>query len=131
MVTTSGTHPGGEDVDRLWNLLDAAYVHVRVAVVFVVALVVMLFGLARLASPPPAVARLAWALVAVVAVQITIGEYQWRNQLPWWAVLLHVSVAALVWATSVTLARTLAPHARPRPREAAADAAPVRALDVI
>jgi heme A synthase len=110
VTTMSGTHPGGEDVKRLWNLLDAAYVHVRVAVVFVAFLTLFLYGLSRLRQPPRQVARLTWVLVAVVAVQIAIGEYQWRNQLPWWAVLLHVSVAALVWGSAVALARALVPR---------------------
>jgi len=110
VVTMSGTHPGGDDVKRLWNLLDAAYVHVRIAVVFVAFLTAFLYGLSRIERPPRATARLAWALVLVVAVQIGIGEYQWRNYLPWWAVLAHVSVAALLWITAVALARTLAPR---------------------
>ena len=93
----------------MWNLLDAAYLHVRIAVVFVAFLAAFLYGLARLERPPRATARLAWMLVLVVAVQIGIGEYQWRNYLPWWAVLAHVSVGALLWSTSVALARTLHP----------------------
>jgi heme A synthase len=110
VVTMSGTHPGGEDVKRLWNLLDAAYVHVRVAVVFVAFLAAFLYGLARLERPPRNTARLSWLLVVAVAAQILVGEYQWRNQLPWWAVLAHVSVAAFLWAVAVALARTLQPR---------------------
>ncbi len=119
VVTMSGTHPGGEDVKRLWNLLDAAYVHVRIAVVFVAVVVALLYGLARLTNPPRIVARLSWALVAVVAIQISLGEYQWRNQLPWWAVLLHVAVAALVWSCAVALARALVPRPQQPRRQAA------------
>jgi cytochrome c oxidase assembly protein subunit 15 len=112
VVTMSGTHPGGEDVKRLWNLLDAAYVHVRIAGVFVALLAAFLYALARIPAPPRATARLAWALVLLVALQISIGEYQWRHQLPWWAVLAHVSVAGLLWVVAVALGRSLWPRRR-------------------
>jgi len=116
VVTMSGTHPGGDDVERLWNLLDAAYVHVRIAVAFVAFLALFLYALARLEAPPRRLARLSWLLVGAVALQVLIGEYQWRHQLPWWAVLAHVTVAALLFSTSVALARTLAPRrAAPTP----------------
>ena len=48
IVTTSGTHPGADDVPRLYALLDVTYWHVRIAVTFVAALAVFLFLLSRL-----------------------------------------------------------------------------------
>jgi heme A synthase len=32
-----------------------------------------------------------------------IGELQYRTHLPWWLVLIHVSLAAAVWAVTVAL----------------------------
>jgi heme A synthase len=31
-------------------------------------------------------------------VQMAIGETQYRTHLPWWLVLVHVSMAVTVWA---------------------------------
>jgi hypothetical protein len=36
-----------------------------------------------------------------------VGEIQWRNQLPWWLVLIHVVLAGGVWAWTVALATAL------------------------
>jgi hypothetical protein len=33
-----------------------------------------------------------------------IGELQYRAELPWWLVLVHVAVAASVWVGCVALA---------------------------
>jgi cytochrome c oxidase assembly protein subunit 15 len=110
VVTMSGTHPGADDVPRLWNLLDAAYWHVRIAVSFVFALAGFLFLIARLELTGGRVPRVAWAVVALVAAQILIGEWQWRHQLPWWTVLMHVATAAALWSAVIALARSLLPR---------------------
>jgi heme a synthase len=110
IVTESGTHPGSNDVPRLWNLLDAAYVHVRVAVSFVGALAAFLWALSRIPEPPRWAPRLAWATVGLTGVQIVIGEVQWRHQLPWYLVLAHVATATLLWTSLVALARVLVPR---------------------
>ena len=44
------------------------------------------------------------ALIVLLPLQAFIGEYQWHNQLPWWVVLAHVSVAAAAWIACVSLA---------------------------
>ena len=41
--------------------------------------------------------RGALVLLGLLAVQMTIGEMQYRTHLPWWLVLVHVTVAATVW----------------------------------
>jgi hypothetical protein len=33
-----------------------------------------------------------------------VGELQWRTKLPWEIVLVHVTLAAAVWACTVALA---------------------------
>ncbi len=96
--------PGGPDVRRLGNLLDATYVHVRVATTFVVIAAVLLGVLQYGSWRPDRWRGLALALIVLVPLQAFIGEYQWHNQLPWWAVLAHVSVAAAIWIACVALA---------------------------
>ena len=45
---------------------------------------------------------------------MALGDIQYRTHLPWWLVLVHVAVAATVWAWTVALV--------------AADVAPPRVL---
>ena len=37
-------------------------------------------------------------MLALLAVQMTVGEVQYRTLLPWWLVLIHVTTAATVWS---------------------------------
>lgn len=119
LVTESGPHPGDSSarrhIPRLWNLLDAAYLHVRVAAAFTLLLAVFLWTIARMRSLPPRTATIAWCSVGATAGQILVGEYQWRHQLPWWAVAIHVTIAGLLWASVVALARRVAPRGSASP----------------
>ena len=108
VATMSGTHPGSDDVPRLWNLLDAVYVHVRVAASFIVAIALLLLLLARAVHPPRIVPRLAWLLVIAVTAQVAIGEWQWRSQLPWYLTLAHVAVGSAAIGLAGALGWTLA-----------------------
>ena len=45
--------------------------------------------------------RGALVLLGVLAVQMTVGEVQYRTHLPWWLVIGHVTLAATVWAVAV------------------------------
>jgi cytochrome c oxidase assembly protein subunit 15 len=106
--TAAGPHAGGEDIRRMGNLLDATYVHVRVATTYVVIATVLLLVLQYGSWRPDRWRGLALALIVLLPLQAFIGEYQWHNQLPWWAVLAHVSVAAAVWIVCVSLATRVA-----------------------
>jgi heme A synthase len=55
----------------------------------------------------PLLFRVGLGLLALLLVQMTVGELQWRTQLPWWLVLVHVALAAGVWAWTVGLATAL------------------------
>jgi cytochrome c oxidase assembly protein subunit 15 len=118
IVTTSGTHPGADDVPRLYSLLDVAYWHVRIAVLYVSALAVFLFLLSRLEVTSRRIPRLAWAVVALTALQVVIGEVQWRNELPWYLVWAHVMTGTLLWGNLVALGRSLLPVAAVSPSRA-------------
>jgi len=81
-------------VRRLWSFQPAIYWHVRATAVFGLSFACVLLYLVRSRAPQ---VRGALVLLALLAVQMTIGEVQYRTHLPWWLVLVHVSVAATVW----------------------------------
>jgi heme a synthase len=106
LVTASGPHAGDPDVvDRLGNIETAIRVHVRVTAVFGITLLGVVWYLRRVA--PTSVRRIAYLLLGLVVAQAIVGETQWRNALPWWLVLVHVALAAAIWATTVWLVALL------------------------
>jgi heme a synthase len=106
--TAAGPHSGDPDVvERLWHLDDAVYLHVRVTAVFGALFLFVLGLLAAGRSLAPRLFRVALALLAVLVLQMAVGELQWRLELPWGIVALHVALAAGVWALTVTLATML------------------------
>jgi cytochrome c oxidase assembly protein subunit 15 len=118
LVTAAGPHSGGIDIRRLGTLSTAIYIHVRATALFGLAFVGSLGYLTARRSTAPRLFRLMLALLAILLVQVGIGEIQWHERLPSWLVLLHVSVAATVWVATVGLAyafwrppRPLAPPA--------------------
>lgn len=101
LTTASGPHTGasgtGQQVDRLHIFGLAVTLHARGAYIFMAALLFLTWK--RWKNPSsrgPALADLL-AVVALVVLQITLGEIQYRNELPWAIVLAHVVNAALLW----------------------------------
>jgi heme a synthase len=109
VATASGPHPGAsEDVERLGlEIADAVYVHVRVAAVFGIGVLGLGWLLWRLRQRYPGLVRLWGLLLAALVAQAILGEVQYRNALPWGLVLVHVFLAATIWALSVALAFAL------------------------
>jgi cytochrome c oxidase assembly protein subunit 15 len=107
LATAAGPHPGGSDVRRLGNLVDAVYVHVRASAVFGIGLLALVGYLAARRRRAPRLLSLSLVLLAVLVVQMAIGETQWRTELPWGLVLVHVALAAAVWALTVLLVYVL------------------------
>ena len=108
LSTAAGPHPGDSaEIQRFWNLLDAVYVHVRATAAFGLSFVLLLVWLYRNRERAGVLAPGAGILLALLLVQMAVGELQWRNQLPWWLVLIHVGLAALVWAWTVALVTAL------------------------
>jgi cytochrome c oxidase assembly protein subunit 15 len=104
LVTAAGPHAGDPDVvDRLWELPDAMWVHVRASAVFGLGFVVGLVYFVRHRPATDRLLRVAGVLLALLLVQMAVGEIQYRNELPWWLVLLHVSLAAAIWSVTVAL----------------------------
>jgi heme a synthase len=103
LVTAGGPHAGDPDVvDRLGNLQDAIWVHVRVTAAFGIALLAVVWYLRHTPAQ-----RVAFLLLGVVIAQAIVGEVQWRNALPWWLVLIHVGLAAAIWGVTVWLVTLL------------------------
>jgi cytochrome c oxidase assembly protein subunit 15 len=104
LSTAAGPHPGDSaEIDRFWNLFDAVWLHVRATAAFGLSFLVLLVWLARHCSQATLIVRGAAVLLGLLLVQMAIGELQYRNELPWWLVLIHVCLAAAVWACTVGL----------------------------
>ena len=110
LATAGGPHSGGgaERVDRLWRLQPLIYVHAATVGVFAISLV---FVLGYLASQRQRWPRLfgarRCAVFAVLLAQMALGELQYRTHLPWPLVLVHVGLAAAVWALLVAFVTVL------------------------
>jgi len=102
VVTAAGPHSGDDDVTRRFgDLLLATRVHVRAAVVFAVLAVILVAWVWREGGADRLTRWLTVAALPLIALQIGLGEYQYRNGLPWEVVVFHVTTAALVWAVIV------------------------------
>jgi cytochrome c oxidase assembly protein subunit 15 len=106
-ATAAGPHSGGDKVARFGRLDALLVVHAAGVAVFGLGLVFVVGYLAAHRRAEPFLFRLAVGLVALVLVQMGIGELQYRTHLPWWLVLVHVAVAAAVWSWSVVLVALL------------------------
>jgi cytochrome c oxidase assembly protein subunit 15 len=108
VATAAGRFPGSNGTDvvpRLSSFYPAVYWHVRAVAVFGIVFLVFA-GWAWLRR-----AEFAWllracaGLLAILLVQMGIGEAQYRTygSVPWWVVVVHVATAALLFAWTVGL----------------------------
>jgi cytochrome c oxidase assembly protein subunit 15 len=106
-ATAAGPHSGGgeaDEIDRFGKLEPIVYVHGAIVGLFLCA---FLFTLGYLAARRDRARRLfvfALGVFALLLAQMALGEIQWRTQLPWGLVLVHVFLAAAVWMGIVALA---------------------------
>jgi heme a synthase len=104
-ATAAGPHSGGgEHVDRFGSLEPTVYVHGVFVGLFLVSFLLSIGYLAAYRERSPFLFRLALVTLGLLLVQVGVGELQWRTKLPWEIVLVHVTLAAAVWASTVTLA---------------------------
>jgi cytochrome c oxidase assembly protein subunit 15 len=104
VATAAGPHSGSIAVPRVWSFHPAMWLHVRATAVFGISFALLLVWLAvRRASQ----VRAALLVVAVLVAQMIVGEVQYRTQLPSWLVLIHVTLAATLWAATVALVALL------------------------
>lgn len=115
-TTAAGPHSGGADIERLGTLSDAVYVHVRTTALFGCVFLFILGYLTARRERSPRLHTLALGLLALILAQMAVGELQWRTELPWPLVAVHVALAAGVWVWTVILVtlfwRPLASFAR-------------------
>jgi cytochrome c oxidase assembly protein subunit 15 len=104
LVTAAGPHAGDPDVvDRLWRLTEAMWLHVRASAAFGVGFLALLVFLWRGRPRTDRLLKVSGGLLGLLLAQMAVGEIQYRNELPWWLVLVHVSLAAAIWAATVAL----------------------------
>src|SRR2546423_667727 len=124
VATAAGPHPGSTTtpIERIGNFYDAAWVHVRVATTFTVLLVALSAWLWRRFRGSPA-QRLSVVAVVLLGCQAAVGEYQYRNGLPWEVIAVHVALAATLLITVVLTASLIALPVRARAPDASRAAA--------
>jgi len=108
-ATAAGRFPGSSGsqiVPRLGHFYPAVYWHVRAVAVFGIVFAVLAVWAWTRRTAYPWLLRGCAGLLAILAVQMTIGEVQYRRygDVPWWVVLLHVATAAILLAWTVGLA---------------------------
>jgi cytochrome c oxidase assembly protein subunit 15 len=103
LATAAGPHSGGEHVYRLWSLRPALLLHGAAVAVLGCSLMFLIGYLFARRAAAPFFVRAAAALAVLVLFQMALGDVQYRTHLPWWLVLIHVAVAATVWASTVAL----------------------------
>jgi len=114
LVTASGPHSGAASAtDRLSNLQLTIWLHVRAVAILVVFMAVLGLWMWRERPKDPLALPIVAAFLPLLAIQIFIGEYQFRHGLPWQWVAVHVPVAGLVWSCGLVLAWLAA--AQPQP----------------
>ena len=97
-VTAAGPHPGGEDVRRLGDFWTSLEVHVWITGAFGIAFAALLFCLWKGRDESRSSLLLALAVLVVLVAQMTVGEVQRSNGLPWELVLAHVAMGSAIWA---------------------------------
>jgi cytochrome c oxidase assembly protein subunit 15 len=109
LATAGGPHSGGgtEEIDRLWRLQPLLYVHAATVGVFALGLVFVLGYLASGRQRWPRLFGLALGVFVLLLAQMGLGELQYRTHLPWGLVLVHVGLAAAVWALLVAFVTVL------------------------
>jgi heme a synthase len=107
LATAAGPHPGAKVVRRVGSFQPSVAVHVRATAAFGIVFLVLAGWAWRERRRYPWLIRGCAGLLALLAVQMAIGETQYRNGLPWWLVLIHVTVAACVFAWTVGLTARL------------------------
>jgi heme a synthase len=120
LATAAGKYPGSsgdERVHRLGSFQPSVAVHVRAVAAFGIVFVLLAVWAWRNRERYAWLVRGCAGLLAILLVQMGIGELQYRtyDTVPWWLVLVHVTVAAVLfaWTAGVVarLWRPIAPNA--------------------
>lgn len=118
LSTAAGKFPGSNGnskVRRLGAFEPAVSLHVKAVATFGVVFLVLAAWAWRNRTRYPWLVRGCAGLLAILLAQMAVGETQYRTYgtVPWWLVLIHVIVAAVLFAWTVGLvARLWRPVAR-------------------
>lgn len=109
VATAAGRFPGSNGtkvVPRLGAFYPAVYWHVRAVAVFGIVFLVFAGWAWLQRARFPWLFRRCVGLLAILVVQMGIGEAQYRTYgtVPWWVVVVHVATAALLFAWTAGLA---------------------------
>jgi cytochrome c oxidase assembly protein subunit 15 len=104
LATAAGPHSGSIAVPRIGSFQPAMWVHVRSTAIFAIAYAVLVAWLVVRRSDR---IRLAFVALGLLLVQMAVGEIQYRAKLPWELVIVHVTLAAIVWAALSALVALL------------------------
>jgi heme a synthase len=104
-ATAAGPHSGGgEDIERFGSLEPTVYVHGAIVGAFLLTFLFAIGYLAAYRQRSPGLFRFGVGVLLLLLIQMGVGELQWRAELPWEVVLVHVVLAAAVWSGTVALA---------------------------
>jgi cytochrome c oxidase assembly protein subunit 15 len=106
LATASGKFPGsneGVPVRRIGVFQPAVALHVKAVAIFGAAFLLLAFWAWR--HRARWLLRAGGGLLAILAGQMVVGEFQYRmyGTIPWWVVLIHVALAASLFAWTVGL----------------------------
>jgi cytochrome c oxidase assembly protein subunit 15 len=107
LATAAGPHPGSTAVRRIGSFQPSIALHVRATAAFGIVFLLLSVWAWRKRVRFPWLLRACAGLLVLLGVQMAIGETQYRTGLPWWLVLIHVTVAACVFAWTVGLVARL------------------------
>jgi cytochrome c oxidase assembly protein subunit 15 len=113
LVTAAGPHSGGEEIKRYGLLPDALHLHVGATAIFGIAYLGIVASLLWHRRDARGDLVFAVGVLGLLLVQMTVGDIQWREHLPWALVLVHVTFATAVWVGVVALAARLLLRSRP------------------
>jgi heme a synthase len=107
LATAAGPHPGSTAVRRIGSFEPSIALHVRATAAFGIVFLLLVAWACRERARFPWLLPACAGLLVLLGVQMAIGETQYRTGLPWWLVLIHVTVAACVFAWTVGLVARL------------------------
>jgi len=112
LSTAAGRFPGSNGtqvVERIGNFHDAVWLHVRAVAAFGIVFLLLAAWAWTRRRDWPWLLRGCAGLLAILLAQMGLGELQYRTYgtVPWWVVVLHVALAASLFAWTVGLVARL------------------------